>query len=182
MAEIQTTKREKPGKREDLGLRPKPKRPGIRVDMTPMVDVAFLLLIFFMVTTVFRRPLAMEINMPDPGAKVEVPESNVMTMYVEETQLRYRLGKQPLTDLSWNDLQKTLQDNAQANPDLIILVKVSPEARYERMVDMMDALDSAHMQRFSLVAMTDADKQLLGGAAPAPPATAGTTGTTGGAP
>ena len=157
----------------------KKRRIGISIDMTPMVDVAFLLLIFFMVTTVFRRPLAMEINMPDPGAKVEVPESNVMTMYVEETHLRFRLGKQPLTDLPWTDLQKTLQDNAQANPDLIILVKVSPEARYERMVDMMDALDSAHMQRFSLVAMTDADKQLLGGAAPSP---AGAAGTTGGAP
>jgi len=55
-----------------LGLR-KRKRVGIRVDMTPMVDVAFLLLIFFMVTTVFRRPLAMEINMPEPGAKVILP-------------------------------------------------------------------------------------------------------------
>jgi len=59
------------GKKTALGLR-KRKRVGIRVDMTPMVDVAFLLLIFFMVTTVFRRPLAMEVNMPEPGAKVEV--------------------------------------------------------------------------------------------------------------
>ena len=40
--------------------RAKKKRVGVRIDMTPMVDVAFLLLIFFMVTTVFRRPLAME--------------------------------------------------------------------------------------------------------------------------
>ena len=47
--------------------------------MTPMVDVAFLLLIFFMVTTVFRRPQAMEVNLPEPGAKVQVPETNVMT-------------------------------------------------------------------------------------------------------
>ena len=54
--------------------------------MTPMVDVAFLLLIFFMVTTVFRRPLAMEVNMPEPGAKVEVPESNVMTIYVDQDE------------------------------------------------------------------------------------------------
>lgn len=168
MAEIQTKEREKPGKREELGLRPKPKRPGVRMDMTPMVDVAFLLLIFFMVTTVFRRPLAMEINMPDVGAKVEVPESNVMTMYVEENMLRYRLGKQPITELPWSELTKTLQENSQANPDLIILVKVSPEARYERMVDMMDVLDSAKMTRFSLVAMSDADKALLAGGVPAP--------------
>ena len=61
------------------GRRRRP-RVGVRIDMTPMVDIAFLLLIFFMVTTVFRRPLAMEVNMPDPGAKVEVPESNVLTI------------------------------------------------------------------------------------------------------
>ncbi len=72
-----------PQKKGPGGRRPK-RRVGIRIDMTPMVDVAFLLLIFFMVTTVFRRPLAMEVNMPEPGAKVEVPESNVMTVYVRE--------------------------------------------------------------------------------------------------
>src|SRR6266699_296630 len=66
------------------GLRKrKPKRIGIRVDMTPMVDVAFLLLIFFMCTTVFRKPQALEINLPpDPKAKVEIAESNVFTLRV----------------------------------------------------------------------------------------------------
>ncbi len=74
--------------------RAKKQRVGVRIDMTPMVDVAFLLLIFFMVTTVFRRPLAMEVNMPEPGAKVEVPESNVMTVYVDRDETMFaRIGK-----------------------------------------------------------------------------------------
>src|SRR3989442_4581635 len=66
------------------GLRKRqPKRIGIKIDMTPMVDVAFLLLIFFMCTTVFRKPQALEINLPpDPNAKVEIAESNVMTLRV----------------------------------------------------------------------------------------------------
>ncbi len=165
MADVQTTSREKPGRREELGLRPQPKRPGIRVDMTPMVDVAFLLLIFFMVTTVFRRPLAMEVNMPEPGAKVEVPESNVMTVFVDgRDRLLYRMGKGGLTTVAWDDLAATLTGGAAANPDLIVLVKIARDARYERMVDMMDVLEDAHMQRFSLVEMTDADRQAMGGA------------------
>jgi biopolymer transport protein ExbD len=49
---------------EGLQRRRKKRRVGIRIDMTPMVDVAFLLLIFFMVTTVFRTPKALEINLP----------------------------------------------------------------------------------------------------------------------
>ena len=66
------------GKKPGVFGRVKKGRVGVRVDMTPMVDIAFLLLIFFMVTTVFRRPLAMEVNMPEADARVEVPESNVL--------------------------------------------------------------------------------------------------------
>ena len=62
--------------------RPK-RRVGIRIDMTPMVDVAFLLLIFFMVTTVFRTPQALEINLPpDEKTEIKVRESNVLTVRV----------------------------------------------------------------------------------------------------
>ncbi|MHC5066646.1 MAG: ExbD/TolR family protein, partial [Planctomycetota bacterium] len=65
MAEVQVADRRQKDASEGTGLRPRKKRLGIRIDMTPMVDIAFLLLIFFMVTTVFRRPLAMEVNLPE---------------------------------------------------------------------------------------------------------------------
>ena len=48
-----------------------------------------------------------------------------------------------------------------ANPELIVLVKIHREARYEPMVDMMDLLEEAHMERFSLIPMKDADVQAL---------------------
>jgi biopolymer transport protein ExbD len=141
------------------------RRAGIRIDMTPMVDIAFLLLIFFMVTTVFRRPLAMEVNVPEPGAKVEVPESNVLTIWIDEAgSLFRRLGTGPMATMSWRDLDPLLRDSAAANPELVVLVKIDRDARYERMVDMLDILDEAHMDRFSLVAMTPADAELVGGA------------------
>ena len=137
------------------GLR-KRKRVGVRVDMTPMVDVAFLLLIFFMVTTVFRRPLAMEINLPEPGATVEVPESNVMTIYVsEDGSMVYDVGRQGLNALTWDELRETLVLESDYNPELIVLVKVDRKARYETMVDMLDTLDEAQMTRFSIIPMTD---------------------------
>ncbi len=142
--------------------RPKKKRPAVRIDMTPMVDVAFLLLIFFMVTTVFRRPLAMEVNLPEPNAKVEVPESNVLTVYVDRGEALFaKLGKGPIERLAWPDLTPTLQANAAANPNLIVLVKIHRGARYEPMVDLMDTLEDAKMERFSLIAMPPADAQAL---------------------
>ena len=154
---------EKSSKKSALGLR-KSKRVGIRIDMTPMVDVAFLLLIFFMVTTVFRRPLAMEVNMPEPGAKVEVPESNVMTVYVRgDGSMAYKLGRGGIVSITWDGLQGAFEENARANPELIVLAKIDPGARYENMVDMMDTLEDANLERFSVVRMDAGDLQLLEG-------------------
>ena len=54
------------------GLRRQKRRISIRIDMTPMVDIAFLLLIFYMVSTVFSMPQAMEINLPPKDQEEEV--------------------------------------------------------------------------------------------------------------
>jgi len=150
-------------KKSALGLR-KRNRVGIRVDMTPMVDVAFLLLIFFMVTTVFRRPLAMEVNMPKPDQTVPVPESNVMTIYVRaDGEMFYDVGKRGILSLSWDELRETLVLESDYNPELIVLIKVDREARYVKMVDMLDTLDEAQMQRYSIIPMTEVDKAIIEG-------------------
>ncbi|MFO7655163.1 MAG: biopolymer transporter ExbD [Candidatus Krumholzibacteriia bacterium] len=165
MADVVAAESEKP-KLPPKGVlaRGKRKRPGVHIDMTPMVDVAFLLLIFFMVTTVFRRPLAMEVNLPEPGARVEVPESNVMTIYVDrDEQMFWKIGTSAIEPITWPQIEPTLAANQAANPNLIALVKIHREARYEPFVDMLDALDEAEMQRFSLVPMQESDVQALEG-------------------
>ena len=68
------------------GRRPK-RRIAVRIDMTPMVDIAFLLLIFYMVSTVFAMPQAMEINLPkaDDGPEIiKVYEENLLTIRVDD--------------------------------------------------------------------------------------------------
>lgn len=153
----------KGGGKTALGLR-KRKRVGVGIDMTPMVDVAFLLLIFFMVTTVFRRPLAMEVNMPKPGDKVEVKESNVMILYVrEDGSMVYDVGKRGATPVTWDELREVLVLEADYNPDLIVLAKVDRKARYENMVDLLDTFEDARMDRFSVIPMTDEDKAFVEG-------------------
>jgi biopolymer transport protein ExbD len=162
MAGVQPAAPTGKAKKSALGLR-KSRRVGIRIDMTPMVDVAFLLLIFFMVTTVFRRPLAMEVNVPEPGAKVEVPASNVMTVYVlQGGSIVYDVAQRGLTEAYWEELRDILVLEQDYNPDLIVLVKVDRAARYERMVDVLDALDEARVTRFSVIPMTEADKSVIG--------------------
>jgi biopolymer transport protein ExbD len=145
------------------GGKKKSKRVSIRIDMTPMVDVAFLLLTFFMLTTVFAKPQTMEINLPpDADVKVEVAESNLMTLRVTaDGSLFWNTGSEPLAKMEFKDLRKFLADRNRANPKLITLIKVDREAKYIQMVDIMDELNLANITRFTLAPMLPEDKKLV---------------------
>src|SRR5258705_5267496 len=134
------------GVKHKKGRRRKPKRIGIKIDMTPMVDVAFLLLIFFMCTTVFRKPQALEINLPpDPNAKVEIAESNVMTLRViaPEDSTRggarafWRLGKEPFQEVDVEKLQPIFAPEGKKNPKLAVVGNVDRQAEYRFMLDII---------------------------------------------
>lgn len=57
-------------------------RVGIKLDMTPMVDVAFLLLTFFMLTTTFRPPEEVSVTVPDSHSQLKLPSANVITLTI----------------------------------------------------------------------------------------------------
>jgi biopolymer transport protein ExbD len=111
----------------DLGGSKKPagggqgwKRPrvSIRIDMTPMVDIAFLLLIFFMVTTVFRLPTAMEMVLPPPdvpATPVKIFKEKLVTFLVlENDSLVYFVGTEAPRPLTWDSLHYKLQERRAA--------------------------------------------------------------------
>ncbi len=143
--------------------RRKSKRLGIRIDMTPLVDVAFLLLTFFMLTTSMARPQTMEINLPpDENVKVEIAESNLMTLRVNEKgEVFWNLGLDAPQRIEFDKLRGFIRERLQGNPRLVTLVKIDPKAKYEVMVNIMDELNLADMQRFSIARMTEQDQKLL---------------------
>lgn len=157
-------------KKKKGGMRRRqPKRIGIKIDMTPMVDVAFLLLIFFMCTTVFRKPQALEINLPpDPKAKVEIAQSNVMTLRVvapegqqgENVRAFWKIGDMPtFKEEKFNDLEALFAQKGKENPKLVVLVKIDREAKYKYMVNLIDQLQFAELNRFSLAPLEPQEKQ-----------------------
>jgi biopolymer transport protein ExbD len=77
------------------------KRHSTKLDMTPMVDLAFLLLTFFILTTTFNKPAFMELNMPVPGPDSPINEKNAVTIMVgPQNQLVYYKGMFNQHDLS----------------------------------------------------------------------------------
>jgi biopolymer transport protein ExbD len=147
-------------------------RVGVRIDMTPMVDVAFLLLTFFMLTTTMAKPQTMEINLPPGDANVEVAESNLLTVRVVPTEkdtiwIYTNVGVDKPVKIegsrakSIHALGKLLFDSQKANPKLITLLKIDRKAKYVDMVNIMDEMNLAEITRFSLAPMGDVDKKIL---------------------
>lgn len=138
------------------------RRLGVRIDMTPMVDVAFLLLTFFMLTTSMNRPQTMEINLPPSDTKVEVAQSNLLTLRVKEDGSMYwNIADEPPQKVEYKNLRALMTQKLQQNPKLITLIKVDRKGKYHMMVDIMDELNLANITRFSLAPMLDADKAIL---------------------
>ena len=143
----------------------KKRRVGIRIDMTPLVDVAFLLLIFFMVTTVFRTPQALEINLPPKdNPPVPIAKSNIFTIYaLPGDHYKWFVGENPPADVEFSGLPAVLKQERDKNPNkIVVVIKVHPEAKFHAMVDIIDDLDALKMNRFALAPLTDEDKKELG--------------------
>jgi biopolymer transport protein ExbD len=147
------------------GKKKKKKRAGVRIDMTPLVDVCMLLLTFFMVTTIFNKPQTMELNLPpDSKVQVEVAATTLLTIRVTPNMnIYWNMGNEPtaLKQITLKELRPLLVDKLRNIPKLITLVKIDREAKYSDMVDIIDELNLANITRFSIDPMKDGDKKLI---------------------
>ena len=141
----------------------KKRRMGVRIDMTPLVDVAFLLLTFFMLTTVMRKQQTLEINLPPNNqTKIDIAESNLLTMFVDQNDsVYYSSGTEKPKPIDFYQLKTFFENQEKANPKLVILLKFDRKSKYHMMVDVIDKLNLANLQRFSIAPMTDTDSKLL---------------------
>jgi biopolymer transport protein ExbD len=135
--------------------------------MTPMVDVAFLLLIFFMVTTVFRTPQALEINLPPKDIQIPIAENHILFIKVlgggtaGGDKMFWNMGddKGKPSGLTLAQLPPVIKSHHTADDKLVVVIKIDKEAGFHNMVDIIDELDLAKMTRFSMAPMTDEEKK-----------------------
>ena len=160
MGAVDTPQTRSHGKKKGIGFHRPKRRVGVRIDMTPMVDVAFLLLIFFMVTTVFRTPQALEINLPpDKDVKIEVKQSKVLSIRVlPDDRTYWRHGDDPWARTDVGVLASVFK-LFKANKELIVVIKIDREAKFNDMVKIIDELDLANLTRFTLGTLTPEEKK-----------------------
>jgi biopolymer transport protein ExbD len=148
----------------------KKRRIGIAIDMTPMVDVAFLLLIFFMCTTQFKPPEKDKITLPESNSEAKSPESDIITIAVTKipsVRVIYRQGgnevQRELTpDAVKVDMALILSNARAANPAARVIVKMDKDAPYGVMADLMPALQAAKASRFNVQTELEGKNALFG--------------------
>lgn len=141
---------------------------ALNVDMNPMVDLAFLLLTFFMLATTFSKPQAMELLIPakpkDELAEKEmaVKESKTLSLALQKDQLQWYKG---ITDptaqkIEYDELEQLLLSVNSNIEGLVVLIKPLESSRYANLVDVLDALNYTNIQRYAISDLSDFDLSL----------------------
>lgn len=160
------------------------KRTSTRIDMTPMVDLAFLLITFFMLTTSLSKPQTMEITMPDknknPEDVMKVKESRTLTVLLgKNDRVYYYQGitdEEPevgVTTFAPDGIRKVLlekkhqigfvrnEKTGKLEDGIIVIIKARSDARYKNMVDILDEMNITDIGTYAIVAMTQGDLDLI---------------------
>ncbi|MGE8554615.1 MAG: ExbD/TolR family protein [Chryseobacterium jejuense] len=185
MAEVQV--QEKGGK----GGKVRSKKQSTRVDMTPMVDLGFLLITFFMFTTTFSKPNVMDLGLPakpKPDAPkpppTEIKLSNSISILLGKNN-RVFWHQQDATSLNDQTLMETTLDRegirkiiqqaksrAADQTKFTVIIKPTDDAVYKNFVDILDEMAITKSEQYGV---TDVkawekavyDKKVGGAAAPA---------------
>lgn len=167
MAELNVSSGKKNGRRSSPKLSP-------RVDLTAMVDLAFLLITFFIMTTSLAKPHAMDVTMPVPGPSEPVPESRTMTICLgKNNRVLYYVGlaEKPLSAPKLVDYSKTGLREAiiytgknilkTTGKTMIVIVKPDVHSQYADLVAALDELHITNVPSYAIADISPEDVDLL---------------------
>jgi biopolymer transport protein ExbD len=143
------------------------KRSTPRIDMTPMVDLGFLLLTFFIFTTTFSEKKVMTLNMPSKDEihqpQGQIKKSNTLTLVLGENnrifwhkEVNETLTTEQLseTDYSAQGIRQLIQDartNAKNKDKFTVIVQPTNDCVYQNVVDVLDELAITNIERQAIV-------------------------------
>ena len=146
----------------------------IRIDMTPMVDLGFLLITFFMFTTNFSKPNVMDVGMPAKGphqpTEMDIKNSITFILGKDGRVFYYQEEKKNLNDSSLKEVSfdkfqvaKTIEyakANAKDKNIFTVIIKPTDDSQYKTMVDMLDELAITKTERYGISDINDKEKEI----------------------
>jgi biopolymer transport protein ExbD len=151
----------------------KSKKLSTRVDLTPMVDLGFLLITFFIFTTTMSQPTAMKLYLPKDADKPEdqnkAKESGVITILLgKDDNIFYYEGQldnsaSNFKSSNFSEIRNVILDKKARTPekDLVVVLKPSEECTYRNVVDILDEMAINVCKRYALVDISSIEAQLV---------------------
>ncbi len=173
MADIQTPEKGSHSKHGKGKVRSK--KMSTRVDFTPMVDLAFLLISFFMLTTTMAKPVAMELNMPkkDDVEKSDVKESQVLNVILDKDDVVWCYDGRTVYDMRKTNFaaegvreqiytkQKEVGKQFGDPTKTIVIIKMTDGATYKNMVDILDEMDITDTKYYAIQDVADLELEAI---------------------
>ena len=145
-----------------------------RIDMTPMVDLGFLLISFFVFTTELTRPAVMNLYMPKDGPPMDLGESMALTFLVDQNKIYYYHGDwksanihsgvreirhkelkeiRRIIEIKQRELDLTLK-NKGGRDEMMMLIKPGKNASYKDVVDILDEATISLVKKYAILKLT----------------------------
>ncbi|MCW8877660.1 MAG: biopolymer transporter ExbD [Kangiellaceae bacterium] len=125
----------------------KPKEEEAAIDMTPMLDIVFIMLIFFIVTTSFVKEAGVDIMEPTATTAVEKPKANIFVGITENGEI-FMLKRKVQKD----DVRTTIENMLLENPESSLVIQADLSSESGIMLDVIDAAKKAGVQNISVAA------------------------------
>jgi biopolymer transport protein ExbD len=148
----------------------KSKKLSTRVDLTPMVDLGFLLITFFIFTTTVAQATSINLAMPKdtdkPDEVNKVKESGSLTLMLGKSNIiYYYFGNDPtkMQTTGYKDVRKVILDKKKSTPvdDLYIIIKPDKDSNYKNFVDILDEMYINDIGRYAMVDPTPEEYKLI---------------------
>lgn len=135
-----------------MALMKKKSRVDGGIPTSSMADIAFLLLVFFLVSTVFEEEKGLPIVLPEKSEEVAVSQKNVLHLVIQPNGIvEVKRGESPsIQPARANEIAAIWRIEVEKNENLIAAVKTAPQAPYKHMVAVLDQLHTAGAERISL--------------------------------
>lgn len=140
-----------------MNFRHRPKR-SVELSMTPMIDVVFLLLIFFMVTTSFNRESQLKINLPEAKGSIQKAEDKRIVLTIGADGLYY-VNNKLLVNQKLNTLKRALRQAAGKKRNLPFIINADAKTPHQAVISALDVAGEIGFTRITFAAKQPAEQK-----------------------
>ena len=142
-----------------MNIRPRRRSRNALVDMTPLIDVVFLLLIFFMVSTTFDRQTQLKVDLPQASASEEPAEEPKAIEVVVDRKGHFYIDDHELVTHDLATLRQALKKAAGGKTDLPVRVTSDRQAPFQAVITVMDAAGQLGMSHLSFLTRAPGERE-----------------------